>query len=73
MYLESISNGRRFLEIAGRVARRKPVLLFKSGRTREGARASASHTGSLALNDHIFEAACHQAGVLRLARVHDFF
>jgi len=73
MYLESISNGRRFLEIAGRVARRKPVLLFKSGKTREGARASASHTGSLALNDDIFEAACKQAGVLRLERFNDLF
>jgi len=73
MYLESISNGRRFLEIAGTVARRKPVLLFKSGKTREGARASASHTGSLALNDDIFEAACKQAGVLRLERFNELF
>jgi acyl-CoA synthetase (NDP forming) len=73
MYLESISNGRRFLEIASRVALRKPVLLLKSGRTREGARASASHTGSLALNDDIFEAACKQAGVLRLERFNDLF
>jgi len=73
MYLESISNGRRFLEIASGVARRKPVLLLKSGRTREGARASASHTGSLALDDEIFDAACRQAGVLRLERLNDLF
>ncbi len=73
MYLESIGNGRRFLDIAKRVARRKPVLLFKSGKTREGARASASHTGSLALNDDIFDAACKQAGVLRLERFNDLF
>jgi acyl-CoA synthetase (NDP forming) len=73
MYLESISNGRRFVEVAGRVARRKPVLVFKAGKTPEGARASASHTGSLALNDDIFDAVCKQAGVLRLDRFNHLF
>jgi acyl-CoA synthetase (NDP forming) len=73
MYLESISNGRRFLEVVSRVATSKPLLLLKSGKTREGARASASHTGSLAVDDHIFEAACNQAGVLRLERFNDLF
>lgn len=73
MYLESITNGRRFLEVVSRVARRKPVLVLKSGKTRQGARASASHTGSLAVDDHIFEAACTQAGVLRLERFDDLF
>jgi len=73
MYLESITNGRRFLQVVGRVALRKPVLLLKSGKTREGARASASHTGSLALDDRIFEAACNQTGALRLERFNDLF
>lgn len=73
MYLESITNGRRFLEVVSRVALRKPVLLLKSGKTQEGARASASHTGSLAVDDHIFEAACNQAGALRLERFNDLF
>ena len=73
MYLESITNGRRFLEVVGRVALRKPVLLLKSGKTQEGARASASHTGSLAVNDRIFEAACNQTGALRLKRFNDLF
>jgi acyl-CoA synthetase (NDP forming) len=73
MYLESIANGRRFLEVLSSVARKKPVLLLKSGKTREGARASASHTGSLALDDRIFEAACNQAGALRLERFNDLF
>lgn len=73
MYLESISNGRRFLEVVSRVAPRKPFLLLKSGKTREGARASASHTGSLAVDDHVFEAACNQAGVLRLERFNELF
>jgi len=73
MYLESITNGRRFLEVVSRVALRKPVLLLKAGKTQEGARASASHTGSLAVDDHIFEAACNQAGALRLERFNDLF
>jgi acyl-CoA synthetase (NDP forming) len=73
MYLESINNGKRFLEVANRVASKKPVLVLKSGKTQEGARASASHTGSLAVDDLIFEAACNQAGVLRLERFNDLF
>jgi len=73
MYLESITNGRRFLEVVGRVASRKPVLLLKSGKTKEGAQASVSHTGSLAINDRIFEAACNQTGALRLERFNDLF
>jgi acyl-CoA synthetase (NDP forming) len=73
MYLESINNGRRFLEVASRVASKKPVLVLKSGKTQEGARASASHTGSLAVDDLIFGAACNQAGVLRLERFDDLF
>jgi len=73
MYLESITNGRRFLEVVSRVAPRKPILLLKSGKTQEGARASASHTGSLAVDDHIFQAACNQAGALRLERFNDLF
>jgi acyl-CoA synthetase (NDP forming) len=73
MYLESITNGRRFLEVVSRVALRKPVLLLKSGKTKEGARASVSHTGSLAIDDHIFEAVCNQSGALRLERFNDLF
>lgn len=73
MYLESIAHGRRFLEVLTRVARNKPVLLLKSGKTREGTRASASHTGSLAVDDRIFDAACAQAGALRLERFNDLF
>jgi acyl-CoA synthetase (NDP forming) len=73
MYLESIGNGRRFLDVVSRVTPKKPVLLLKSGKTREGARASTSHTGSLAMDDRIFEAACNQAGALRLERFNDLF
>ncbi|PKN23030.1 MAG: hypothetical protein CVU64_24345 [Deltaproteobacteria bacterium HGW-Deltaproteobacteria-21] len=73
MYLESIRDGRRFLEAAARVGGRKPILVLKSGRTREGARASASHTGSIAMDDDIFDAVCAQTGILRLEEYRDIF
>ncbi len=73
MYLESIRDGRRFLEISKRVAAKKPVLILKSGRTKEGAKVSASHTGALAVDDQIFSAACKQAGVIRLEKFRELF
>ncbi len=73
MYLESIRDGRRFLEISRRVAAQKPVLILKSGRTKEGAKVSASHTGALAVDDRVFSAACQQAGVIRLEKFREFF
>jgi acyl-CoA synthetase (NDP forming) len=73
MYLEGIKDGRRFLEISKRVTSKKPVFILKSGRTEEGARVSASHTGSLAGNDRIFDAACKQAGIIRLKKFREIF
>jgi acetyltransferase len=73
MYLESIQDGQRFLKISRRVTAKKPVLILKSGRTKEGARASASHTGALAVDDQIFSAACKQAGIIRLEKFREFF
>jgi acetate---CoA ligase (ADP-forming) len=73
MYLESIRDGRRFLEISKRVTLKKPILILKSGRTEEGARVSVSHTGSLAVDDQIFGAACKQAGIIRLEKFGELF
>jgi acetyltransferase len=73
MYLESIRDGRRFLKMSRRVAAKKPVLILKSGRTKEGAKVSASHTGALAVDDEIFSAACKQAGIIRLEKFHELF
>jgi acyl-CoA synthetase (NDP forming) len=64
LYLESIKNGRRFYELARRVSRQKPVVVLKGGRTKEGSRAAASHTGALASNTKVFEASCRQAGIV---------
>ncbi len=64
LYLESIKNGRRFFESARRVGKKKPVVMLKGGRTQAGNRAAASHTGALASNIRIFEAASRQAGIV---------
>jgi acetyltransferase len=64
MYLENISSGRKFLEKARKV--NKPILAFKVGRTGEGVKAAQSHTAGMANNDLIFDAACRQAGIIRV-------
>ncbi|MCS7185800.1 MAG: acetate--CoA ligase [Armatimonadetes bacterium] len=77
MYVEELSEGRRFLqlarEITGEGDGRKPILALKAGRTPAGARAVASHTGSLAGSDEVYEALFAQAGVLRADTVEDLF
>jgi acyl-CoA synthetase (NDP forming) len=73
MYLESIRDGKRFLDISKRVGAKKPILILKSGRTQEGAKMSASHTGALAVDDQIFSAACKQSGIIRLEKFREFF
>lgn len=64
LYLESVKDGKRFLESARRVSTQKPVVVLKGGRTDVGGKAAASHTGALASNNRVFEAACQQAGVV---------
>jgi acyl-CoA synthetase (NDP forming) len=64
MYIESIKDGRRFFESARRVGRQKPVIVLKGGRTQEGNKAAASHTGGMASDKRVFDAACEQAGIV---------
>ncbi|MGE5232891.1 MAG: acetate--CoA ligase family protein, partial [Acidobacteriota bacterium] len=73
MYLESFGNPRRFTEIAKRVGRKKPILIVKSGRTAEGARAASSHTGALAGADLTVSALLDQCGVLRANTIEELF
>ena len=65
LYLESFGNPRKFGRLAGRVARRKPILALKAGTTTAGARAASSHTAALAGSDAAVDALFRQAGVLR--------
>src|SRR5207248_3304516 len=71
--LESFGNPRRFLEIARRVSRLKPIIAVKSGRTAAGSRAASSHTGSLAGPDVAVDALCQQSGVIRTDTIEQLF
>ncbi len=64
MYLEGVKDGRRFYQVLHRVAAQKPVVIWKGGRTEAGGRAIASHTGSLAVSQTIWEAAVKQCGAV---------
>jgi acetyl coenzyme A synthetase (ADP forming)-like protein len=74
LYLESFGNPRKFARIARRIARTKPVVAVKSGRSRAGARATASHTGALlAASDVTVDALFRQAGVIRTDTLEELF
>src|SRR3972149_2059908 len=73
LYLEGIGDGRRFVEEAGAVARRKPIIALKVGRSAGGRRAAASHTGALAGQEVAYDAAFHRAGVIRAETSEEMF
>ena len=75
MYLEDIRNARRFMEIAKKITaeRKKPIIVLKAGRTAEGAKAAASHTGALGGSDANYEAAFAQCGVIRVDTMGELF
>ena len=76
MYLESIGNIKRFMQISRRISKRKPILAVKSGRTEAGAKAAMSHTGALsALQglDIAADALLEQSGVIRVSTVEELF
>lgn len=73
MYMESVSDGKRFVQAAGEVAKRKPVIALKVGRFEAGQKAAASHTGALAASDTAFDAAFEKAGVLRAETAEQMF
>jgi len=65
IYMEGVTDGRKFMEAARKVSMEKPIIIIKAGRSERGAKAAASHTGSLAGSDKIYEAAFKQSGVHR--------
>ena len=73
LYIEGIRDGRKFMESARKVTRIKPVIALKTGKTSAGARAAASHTGSIAGTDDVYEAAFMQCGVIRAKDMEEFF
>ncbi|WP_048150676.1 acetate--CoA ligase family protein [Thermococcus sp. AM4] len=71
LYIEGIKDGRKFIEVAKKATRKKPVIALKAGKSESGARAASSHTGSLAGSWKIYEAAFKQSGVLIAETIDD--
>ncbi len=71
MHFEDLKDGRAFAEAARRVAKRKPVIALKAGRTAMGARAARSHTAALAGDDRVYEDVLRQSGVVRARSLND--
>ncbi len=66
LYIESVKDGRRFFESAAQLSKNKPVVLLKGGRTQVGERAASTHTGAMASDAGVFNAACTQAGIIQV-------
>ncbi|MCB0550793.1 MAG: bifunctional acetate--CoA ligase family protein/GNAT family N-acetyltransferase [Phaeodactylibacter sp.] len=73
IYMESLKDARKFMSAARAFARTKPILVLKAGKSKEGAKATLSHTGSLAGNDAVFEAALKRAGIIRVETIAQLF
>jgi len=73
LYIESIEAPRKFMSAARAAARNKPVIVVKAGRSSQGQKAAASHTGALAGSDIVFDAAIRRAGMLRVDTLQDLF
>lgn len=73
LYVESVKDARKFMSAARAVARTKPVVVVKSGRLAQGAKAAATHTGALAGSDAVYDAAFRRAGLLRVFDLGELF
>jgi acetyltransferase len=73
MYVESLTNFRKFMSAARAVSRVKPIIVLKAGRTQAGALAAASHTGAMAGEDSVYDAAFQRAGILRVKTFEELF
>jgi acetyltransferase len=73
LYMETVGDTKKFLKAARETSLKKPIIILKAGKTQEAAKAAASHTGSLAGSDAIFDAAIEEVGVLRARNISDLF
>lgn len=73
LYMESLTHIRKFMSAARSVSRVKPILVLKSGRSAAGARAATSHTGAMAGEDAVYDAAFNRAGIVRVDTIQDLF
>jgi acetyltransferase len=73
LYIESITQARRFMTAARAFARSKPILAYKAGRFPESAKVAASHTGAMASEDDVYDAAFQRVGVARVFDIGEIF
>ena len=73
LYIESLTNFRKFMSAARSVSRIKPIIVLKSGRSPAGAKAAASHTGAMAGEDAVYDAAFKRAGIVRVGTIEELF
>jgi acetate---CoA ligase (ADP-forming) len=73
LYIENLEQPKEFITLAQRISEKKPILGVKSGRTREGAKAAASHTGALSGSDEVYDSLFAQCGVLRVETLEELF
>jgi acetyltransferase len=73
LYIESLSAFRKFMSAARAVSRVKPIIALKAGKGKAGAKAAASHTGAMAGDDAVYDAAFRRAGIVRVNTIEDFF
>ena len=73
VYIEGVDKGREFLSAAQAASKKKPVVAIKSGRSQAGTRAVSSHTGSLAGEDQVYDAAFRKAGIIRVEGIEEMF
>jgi acetyltransferase len=73
LYMEAVTNARKFMSAARLAARNKPVIVIKAGRHADSARAATSHTGVLAGTDAVYDAAFRRAGLLRVDELDELF
>jgi len=73
MYLESLSNGRKFFNLAKKIAGKKPIVIIKAGISEKGSVAASSHTGSIASSHEILKASCIQSGVKLVNSLDEMF
>jgi acetyltransferase len=73
LYVENVTNPRKFMSAARAFARSKPIVAYKAGRFPASAKATVSHTGAMAGEDSVYDAAFERAGIVRVDRIEDVF
>lgn len=73
VYMESVKHQKEFMLAAKNLSKKKPIVLIKSGRSKEGMRAASSHTGAMSVDDNVFTIACKKVNIMRMNSIEGFF